>query len=416
MTVDVIGLCIAALATAGVILRPFGWPDWAFALAGAVSVILVGELSPMEALNAVGEGREVYAFLVGMMLLAEVATREGFFDHLAARAVRAAAGSASRLYLILYLVGVVVTVFLSNDTTVVVLTPAILAVIRHAKVPPLPYLYGCAIVANAASFVLPISNPANLVLYHGALPPLLPWLERLLLPALAAIIVSYLALYWTMRRELVVQPVAAEVPPLTPGGRVAAVGFCLSAVLLVSVSGMGGDLGVPTLGAGVAVALAVALVTRRSPLPLLRHLTWGALPLVAGLFVLVDVLDRQGLLSGLGHWLGDLSASAPRLTAGLSGAAVGIASNLANNLPVGLAAAAAATAGELGHLMRDCLLIGVDLGPNLSVTGSLATLLWLATLRRAGLHVSAGQFLNVGLRVMPPAIILALLVRVALPI
>ena len=120
-------------------------------------------------------------------------------------------------------------------------------------------------------------------------------------------------------------------------------------------------------------------------------------------------------LSGLGQWLGHLSATAPRLTAGLSGIAVGISSNVANNLPVGLAAAAAATAGELGHLVRDCLLIGVDLGPNLSVTDSLATLLWLASLRRAGLSVTAAQFLGVGLRVMPPALILALLVRLCLP-
>ena len=111
-------LCIAALATAGVILRPFGWPDWIFALIGAVFVVLVGALPLHEALRAVGEGHQVYAFLIGMMLLADVAG-EGLFDHLAARAVRVAAGSARRLFLVLYLVGLGVTVFLSNDTTVV---------------------------------------------------------------------------------------------------------------------------------------------------------------------------------------------------------------------------------------------------------------------------------------------------------
>ncbi|OWX98660.1 SLC13 family permease [Thioclava sp. IC9] len=413
--VEIIGLCIAALATAGVILRPFGWADWIFAVSGAAAVVLLGALPLSDALHAIGEGREVYFFLLGMMLLAEVAGREGLFDHLAARAVQAAAGSARRLFFILYLVGAGVTVFLSNDTTVVVLTPAVLAVTRHARVPPLPYLFTCAIVANAASFVLPISNPANLVIFHGAMPPLGDWLARLALPALAAIVVSYLSLRWAMRHDLDTEPTTTDVPTLSRGGWIAATGLSLSAVALVTVSSWGGGLGLATLSAGVAVALAVALGTRRSPLPLLRHLTWGVLPLVAGLFVLVAMLDRAGALSTLGQWLGQMSATSPRATAGLSGTAVGIASNLANNLPVGLAAAAAAAAGELGDLMRDCLMIGVDLGPNLSVTGSLATLLWLATLRRSGLHVSAAQFLGVGLKVMPPALILALLIRLCLP-
>lgn len=413
--VEFIGLCIAALATAGVILRPFAWADWIFAVSGAAAVVLLGALPLSDALHAIGEGREVYFFLLGMMLLADVAGREGLFDHLAARAVQAAAGSARRLFFILYLVGAGVTVFLSNDTTVVVLTPAVLAVTRHARVPPLPYLFTCAIVANAASFVLPISNPANLVIFHGAMPPLGDWLARLALPALAAIVVSYLSLRWAMRHDLDTEPTTPEVPTLSRGGWIAATGLSLSAVALVTVSSLGGGLGLATFSAGVAVALAVALSTRRSPLPLLRHLTWGVLPLVAGLFVLVAMLDRVGVLSTLGQWLGQMSATSPRATAGLSGTAVGIASNLANNLPVGLAAAAAATAGDLGNLMRDCLMIGVDLGPNLSVTGSLATLLWLATLRRSGLHVSAAQFLGVGLRVMPPALILALLIRLCLP-
>ncbi|WP_218000466.1 SLC13 family permease [Thioclava sp. ES.031] len=162
-------------------------------MSGAAAVVLLGAPPHSDAPHAI-EGREVYFFLVGTMLLAEVAGREDLFEHLSARAVRAAAGSARRLFFILYLVGAGVTVFLSNDTTVVVLTPAVLAVTRHARVPPLPYLFTCAIVANAASFVLPISNPANLVLYHGVLPHLGDWLARLALPALVAIVVSYLSL------------------------------------------------------------------------------------------------------------------------------------------------------------------------------------------------------------------------------
>ena len=118
-----------------------------------------------DALAAAGKGMDVYFFLIGMMLLAEVARKEGLFDWLAAWAVRHSHGSAKRLFLIVYVVGTIVTVLLSNDATAVVLTPAVYAATRAAKVEPLPYLFICAFIANAASFVLPISNPANLVVF-----------------------------------------------------------------------------------------------------------------------------------------------------------------------------------------------------------------------------------------------------------
>ncbi|HEY0205023.1 MAG TPA: SLC13 family permease, partial [Acetobacteraceae bacterium] len=151
---------IAAAATAGVIVRPFSWPEWVWAVAGAALLVLLGLLSPSDAAAGVARGLDVYLFLVGMMLLAELARQEGLFDWLAARAARLAHGSGTRLFTLVFLVGTVVTVFLSNDATAVVLTPAVAAVVRTAKAEhPLPYLFICAFIANAASFVLPISNP-----------------------------------------------------------------------------------------------------------------------------------------------------------------------------------------------------------------------------------------------------------------
>ncbi len=110
----------------------------------------------------------MYLFLVGVMLLAEIARLEGLFDWLTAQAAARARGSAARLFTLVFPVGTVVTVFLSNDAT---------AVARTARAEnPLPYLLVCAFIANAASFVLPISNPANLVIYGSHMPPLRHWL------------------------------------------------------------------------------------------------------------------------------------------------------------------------------------------------------------------------------------------------
>ena len=160
-------------------------------MAGAALLVLLNLLPWPDALAAAGKGMDVYFFLIGMMLLAEVARQEGLFDWLAAQAVRHSHGSAKRLFLIVYVVGTIVTVLLSNDATAVVLTPAVYAATRAAKVEPLPYLFICAFIANAASFVLPISNPANLVVFGKQMPPLSEWLRTFALPSVVAIVVTY---------------------------------------------------------------------------------------------------------------------------------------------------------------------------------------------------------------------------------
>jgi arsenical pump membrane protein len=138
------------------------------------------------------------------------------------------------------------------------------------------------------------------------------------------------------------------------------------------------------------------------------------LPLVAGLFILVEGLNRTGVLPALARILKQGAAASPQLTSGIAGIVVAVASNLANNLPVGLIAATTSQAAQVPADVTGAILIGVDLGPNLSVTGSLATILWLIALRREGESVGAWQFLKVGLVVMPPALLLSLLALAAL--
>ncbi|MDB5544365.1 MAG: Arsenic efflux pump protein, partial [Hyphomicrobiales bacterium] len=163
---------IAGTATAGVILRPFGWREAIFAVAGALALVLGGLVGPPAAIAAIARGTEVYLFLAGMMVLAELARREKVFDWTAVHAARLARGSGVRLFDLVFITGVIVTALLSNDATAVVLTPAVCAAARAAKANPLPALYACAFVANAASFILPISNPANLVMFGAHIPTL----------------------------------------------------------------------------------------------------------------------------------------------------------------------------------------------------------------------------------------------------
>jgi arsenical pump membrane protein len=273
----------------------------------------------------------------------------------------------------------------------------------------LPYLFICALIANAASFVLPISNPANLVIYGSQMPPLAHWIPRFGVPSLVAIGVTYLILRWTQRKSLV-QPIVAEVrvPELTRPAKAAAWGIVATALLLTGASALGWALGMPTCVAGIVTLLGVTALRRSSPWPLLHEISWGIIPLVAGLFVLVEGLDQSGVIRALSESLRAGVRDSQVLTAAGSGVLVGFLSNLVNNLPAGLMAGTAVQAAHVPADVSSAILIGVDLGPNLSVTGSLATILWLTALRRERVQVAGVDFLKLGMLVMPPALLLSL--------
>jgi len=404
-------LAIAVLAIAGVIVRPMRWPEAIWAVAGAAVVVALGLVPGRDALAAIGQGLDVYLFLLGMMLLSETARREGLFDWLAVEAVLHAKGSPRRLFLLIYGVGTVVTVFMSNDATAVVLTPAVFAAAKKAKLEPLPYLFICAFVANAASFVLPISNPANIVLYGGHMPALLDWLKSFALPSAAAIVATYLVLRWRMRHALAGRVELPARTTLPRGAGVALAGIVLTALALIVTSFLDIKFGWPAAIGGVATALAVLATERASPWPVIRHISWSVIPLVAGLFVLVRAIERTGLIAGVTHDLVALTQQSETLAAVAAGGVAALISNTMNNLPVGLIAASVLTHAQPPLVVTDAALIGVDLGPNLSVTGSLATILWLLAIRRDGEHVDFWRFLKVGALVMPPALILAIAAR-----
>lgn len=297
---------ISALATVGVIIRPFSWPEAIWAVLGAAALFALHLIGLETVWTGVLKGTDVYLFLLGMMLLAETARREGLFDWLAALATRRAAGSPQRLFLLIYGVGTIVTIFLSNDATAVVLTPAVAAAVKTAKVKnPLPYLFICALIANAASFVLPISNPANLVIYGAHMPPLLEWLPRFAIPSALSILATYVVLRLTQRRALAEESLAEDVEPpkLSRNGKLAAAGIALTAVTLLASSGLSLQLGLPTAICGALTALAVLILKRAAPWEMLRGVSWGVLPLVAGLFVLVEALDKTGLIRTIGDLL-----------------------------------------------------------------------------------------------------------------
>ena len=401
-------VCLATIVALSILLmlfRPKGIAE-VYWVSGGVCLLLLLHLVPVRlAARAIAEGLDVYLFLIGMMLVSGLAEMHGVFDWLSTAAICQAQGSGVRLFTLVYAIGAGVTIFLSNDATAVVLTPAMLTVAKKAKVQPEPHLFACALVANAASFALPISNPANLVVFRSGMPPLTQWLRTFALPSALATATTYFTLRYVFRKRLqasVQETVEAE--PLRLEGRLVLGGIAVMVGVLLTASALHANLGLPACATALVIAAMVSVITHHRPSPLLRGISWSPLALVAGLFVMVDAIESVGVLRFTAGLLQRAGALAPALGTFAVSTAVALGNNLVNNLPLGLIAGKTLGRARASNLVIDAVLIGVDLGPNLSVTGSLATILWLLALRKQEVRITPWQFFRVGAVAMPIAL------------
>ena len=390
------------------LFRPFRTNAAWWAAGGALALVLVRAVSLHDAGAALARGLDVFAFLIGMMALAEFAREEGVFDWVASYAVRRAGGSRARLLLIVYGAGVVTTAFLSNDATIVVLTPAVIEAIARTDARPHAYVFACALVANAASFTLPIANPSNLLFFADKMPPLAAWIASFGLASIASVGLTYAVLALLFRRDvaapLVVNDGVAPAPRM-----LASAALMGSAAVLVVTSSLNGPLGMVTLALGVAAALLAMTRARTAPVAIARGIAWSVVLLTAGLFVIVDVLDAAGAASlprTLFAWASHQAAPLAQLAVAFT---TGLASNVVTNLPVGLDAGKYVGTAHPPAALSAAALVGVNVGPNLTVNGSLATLLWLAVLRRAGIRMTALRFAGIGAAAAIPALVAAAL-------
>ena len=399
---------IAAATIAAIVIRPFRAAEWLWAALGAAVLVAAGLLSGPQAADAARDGADVYAFLAGMLALAELARVQGVFDWLTASLAARSGGNTCHLFAWSFAAAVVVTALLSNDGTILLLTPAALALARGAKIAVLPFVYAVAFVANAASFILPISNPANLVVF-SPLPELGPWLAIFAAPSAIAIACTYVVLRIRHARELGAPYEAAEGVHLSSSGRFAVIVVATALTLVVIAAGVGWPVGYVALAAGVLSVIIVGLRDPASSVAVAREAPWSVIPLVAALFVIVRALDATGALELARSVLRHASAMPPILGQLYTGAVVTLADAVINNLPAGVIARYALRADGIAPNIAHAVLVGIDLGPNLSLSASLATLLWLMMLRREGIEINPWRFLCIGALVTIPSLALALL-------
>ncbi len=407
---ELFALIIFAATLCGVLFRPFKLSEGIWAATGAV-VMLVSGLADLGDLGAVLENNlPVFAFFLGMMALTRLAEEALVFDRMAATAAALAHGSSRRLFFNVFLVGVVISTFLTNDATALILTPVVFALVTRLRLDPLPYVFACTFIADTASMTLPVSNPINIIL--GRQFPELTlggFLHYVFLPSAAAIAINIALFAFLFRRALgapFTPPIRAEraEPAAERAFRIAVTVLLLVAVTFVAVSQAHPSwVGVVAMaGAGVLLAATAAqgrLVWRR----LAGGISWGIFPFIAGMFLLVRGIEHQGATAQLGSLLANLAGQGTMRPAIVTTLFAAVGSNVINNVPMVavMGAAIPSVHGASHAALVYGTLLGCDLGPNLTVVGSLSTLIWLLLLRKRGMEISSLSYARLGIIVTP---------------
>lgn len=405
----VAGILIFILTLGAIMLRPYRISE-ALASAIGAALMLIGRfVIPGEAIQLIKAEWNIYGFFLGLMTISAIAERAGIFEVLANQTGRLANGSARRLFLGVFLVGALLTAFLSNDATALILTPAVYALITRLRLPVLPYMFACTFIADTASFLLPVSNPINILILDSFGGGLGVFLRYLFLPALFCIVLNialFLFLFRTdLRRKYKMSDLPTTQPPDRAFFRFTLASLGVIAVAYVLASSFEVPLSLVALG-GAAVLLFGAWRFGQLEWGRLRHeISWSLFVFVSGMFLVVRGVENLGLTSRFGAGLVELAGSSPLRASLFTAAGSALGANLINNVPMALVMISAlrgmATTGPAHLGLVYAAIFGCDLGPNLTTVGSLATMLWLLILRRKGLEVSSLEYFKLGILVVP---------------
>jgi arsenical pump membrane protein len=388
------------------VIRPRGWPEAVAAVPAAVIVVAVGAIPVRTALTQARSLGPVIGFLAAILVLAHLCDDDGLFRACGAWMARSSAGRPRRLLTQVFMVAATITAVLSLDATVVLLTPVVFATAARLDMRARPYVYACTHLANSASLLLPVSNLTNLLAFAASGVAFGRFAALMALPWLAVIGIEYVVLGRFFGSDLGAGPRGEKVHAAKPAGlpvfTLSVVAITLVGFVVASAAGLSPAWA--ALAGATVLAVRALIRGRTSPLSLLRAADLPFCMFVLGLGIVVKAVVDNGLGTALAPLL-PAGTSLPALIAIAALAAV--LANVCNNLPTVLVLLPLVATSGAGAVLA--VLLGVNIGPNLTYTGSLATLLWRRVLHRHGTAPDLGEFTRLGLLTVPAGLIVAVL-------
>jgi arsenical pump membrane protein len=313
----ILGVAVFAVTLLVIMVRPYRIPEAVAACVGALLMLLGGFVSPGAALSALSAQWNVFGFFLGLMAMSALADQAGIFDTLATLAARWSGGSALRLYLAVFAAGVVITAFLSNDATALILTPVVYTLVTRLRLPALPFMFACTFIADTASFLLPVSNPINVLVLDSFGGDLATFLRSLLLPSLFRIALNVALFAWLFRRQLRLR---FEIKPSGEQNthdsyfRYTLVALALIALGYLIASALGTPLSLVALAGAVALLVGAVVFHRFDAPRLRREIAWPIFAFIGGMLILVQGIENLGVTAALGQGLLRLAGGNAYLT------------------------------------------------------------------------------------------------------
>jgi len=377
---------------------------------GLADVVVVGKaLVADTAINPL----KILVLFISMTILSIFLDELGFFRYLASVTLKKAKTGQMKLFLYLYLIVSVLTVFTSNDIIILSFTPFICYFAKNAKINPIPYLAAEFVAANTWSMALIIGNPTNIYLATAYGIDFISYLKVMILPTLGAGIVAFLALLLLFRKKLSA-PIEGEPEDIVIQDKlllwVGIAHLALCTLLLAIGSYINLEMWLVSLSAVVSLfifTVVIALVRKQKPVQLLgclKRAPWQLIPFILSMFVMIVVLQEKGVTQAIGNLLGtDLAVLKYGITSFLS-------ANLINNIPMSVLFSSILTTVEGSAALQAVFatVIGSNIGAFLTPIGALAGIMWSSILNEHNLKFGYLDFLKIGVTIAIPTLLAAL--------
>jgi arsenical pump membrane protein len=411
-------IAVFILAYLLIMLRPWKFNEATGALLGAF--LMLAFLQPHNVLEALGISTEygtplvttwnVIIILIELMVISTFLDDYGFFEYCAVKAMQLAGGDSLKLFTYTYFVTCFITAFTSNDIAILTLTPIILKFCRRAGLDAKPFMYAFFFAANIASMFLYIGNLTNILIGDAFKLGYFDFTAYMFMPTMAALSINYLAFRYMFRDSIPKSYKASDnvdAKSLIKDMTMVIIGLAVLIFVLIG-CGIANQVALP-LSIVTTIGMIVIYMAERKPLLRTKRISWRVVVFVISLFIIVKGLEVSGVNAVIGGFILSIVGQDPVLATFFISIASAFMCNMVNNIPmtammVPITSAISMTP-DMSMAMAYSLVIGSNLGANITITGALAGILWIECAKAEKWGTGVTEFIKIGLTVTPIVIL-----------